>query len=101
MKKGENNRRIPISSSHVESFPIEDFQIYFKRTYFSLCQIIGMDAQEKISIGLMIMAMRIQNPEKNIEYDFASFIERALHEVFLQEKIKPPSCSDVTLCCVI
>lgn len=42
-----------------EPFPIDEFQVYFQRTYFSLCQILGEDARDKIQIAMMCMAMRI------------------------------------------
>lgn len=32
----------------------------------------------------MMMAMRIQNPETNIEYDFASYLKKALDDEFSQ-----------------
>ena len=53
-------------------------------TYLALCQVLGIHDQDKIPIGLMMMAMRIQNPETNIEYDFASYFEKALDDEFSQ-----------------
>lgn len=101
MKRGVNNRRIPISPSQIESFSIEDFQVYFKRTYFSLCQVLGIDVEERMPTYLMMMTIKIQNPKVNIEYDFVVEIEKGLHEGFLQvrENLAPITFRKYSLPC--
>lgn len=83
MKRGDKNRVLPIPSSKVEPFLVSDFQTYFKNTYYALCQILGIDVEENMSIGLMRMAMIIQHPESNVEFYFASIIEEQIHEGLL------------------
>ena len=76
MKRGIGNRTFPISTTTTEPFNVTYFQYYFVNTYLALFQVLGIDAQDKMPIGIMMMAMRIQKPETNIEYDFASYLEK-------------------------
>lgn len=36
---------------------MDDFQVQFKRTHFALCQVLEVDAKDKIHIGLIMMVM--------------------------------------------
>lgn len=74
MKRGDDNRKIPIPSSKVEPLQVLEFQVYFKNTYHALCQVLGIDLEEHMPIGLMIMAMIILNSKSNVGFDFASII---------------------------
>lgn len=75
MKRGDKNKVLPIHSSRLEPFLVSEFQTYFKNTYYALCQIIGVHAEDNMLTGLMRMAMIVQHPESNVEFYFASFIE--------------------------
>lgn len=44
MKRGVKNRAIPIFPSATEPFFVIDFQFYFRKTYFYLYQLLGIDA---------------------------------------------------------
>lgn len=60
--------------------------MYFKRTYFALCQVLQLDVESKMPIGLMMMAIRVHNLEVNIEFDFTFEIEKRIHEQLIKLK---------------
>lgn len=85
MKMGDKNRVLPILSSKAKPFLVSDFQTYFKNTYYALCQILGFDVEDNMSVGLMRMEMTIQHPESNVEFYFSSLL---CHLILFQNETK-------------
>lgn len=84
MKRGDDKRKLFIPSSEMEPFQVSEFQVHFKNSYHALCQVLGINVEEHMPIGLMRMAMIIQHSESNVEFYFASIIEEQIHEGLLQ-----------------
>lgn len=85
-RRGINKKPLMITNN--EPFLVNDFLSYFQRNYFSLCQILGEDSKAKMPTSLMYMAMRIHNYEAILKFDFASKIEKKIHEKLVSWKEK-------------
>lgn len=86
MKTGDNNIILPIPSSKMDPFLVLKFQVCFKNTYNALWQVLEIDVEENMSVGLMRMAIIIQHFESNVEFNFATIIEEKIHKGLLHVK---------------
>lgn len=71
---GINKRKITLGPSDVDPLPIKYLQPYFQKTFYSLCQILGLDLGSSILVAHMYMAASIQHLNINTLYDFSTYI---------------------------
>lgn len=55
----QGNKPIPLQDSEGPPYHVDLFEPYVKYTYFSVCQVLGMDALEYMSIVPMIITADI------------------------------------------
>lgn len=73
--------------AHVEEhFPIDVFAHYFRVTFFSMCQILGLNPSIVIAKAYTHMGIQIQHPHFVVLYDFAPYLADNIHEGLLQIK---------------
>lgn len=78
--------KIVIGPHDKEPFPINYFVSYFKRTFYSICKIIGYDHVFGIPMAWMYMVAHIQHPQYCAVYDYAGFLSKIMHEGIIRLK---------------
>lgn len=73
-KKGVN-----FTPKEFEPFNCDEFEDYFKNTYFGLSQVLGRTYDLRMLVALMMMEMDIQDKYSNKGFDYASYLEEQIH----------------------
>lgn len=71
---------IVVGPNTEEPFSLNLFTFRAKGLYWSLCQILGEDAEANMPNHYMLMIAQILNPSLAVTFDYASFITDAIHE---------------------
>lgn len=73
-------QRYQIDQDEQEPLRIECFAKHFLGTYYSLCQILGLQLGPVVPISFMFMGVQIQHPNFLVVYDFATTLAESVHK---------------------
>lgn len=69
-----------VGPSTMEPFPLNLFTLRAKGIYWSLCQILGKDAESAMPTHCMLMMAQMFNPSLAMTYDFPPYLIDVIHE---------------------
>lgn len=65
------------------------FVSYLNDTYFSLCQVLGLDAKLIIPNWMLVLCMDIQRGDHDRDFDCESLLSNKLHDTICQFRVGP------------
>jgi hypothetical protein len=85
-----DRKLVKIPDNFKPPFDLSVFHHYVKCTAYGVSRVLGLDGDSTVSEEILMIAMNIQHPEVNTDYDYVGYIVEAIHDGLVETQSDNP-----------